>query len=967
MREKKDMADLTANDSFLKKIRGQIRLLGFAAVAALFLIGLLALLTLWRSNTNNYVLNQMNIISNCQYEISSLNKSFYSSQENLLETQEYFNKMREAANNALEKLISPDKQNDIHNLSRDIDRLSENYDNMSEISSVRGFTTTQGYYLQYTENENKLYSYIVGLSKEMEAAFPDAQSYLDTLHALNTSVSDYTTAVMEGRQTNMTRWAIYGTIRSLEQRLRVAIFEHPELSQAFELISATRDSIINMQSLDTEYNTIHNNNDTLFERLLNTTDKIRSAEESGTKLEQNSLLVLMAIVILLLVTYLLIHTQILRSDLSQSIIVFNELLVAKASNDAQSSFLSTVSHEIRTPINAIMGMNEIIIRETNDKQIERYANEIKDSSRTLLSLVNDLLDSSRLDADRLKIIPVEYDLSSSISDLVNMITSRAREKNLNLFVNVNDTLPHVLFGDEIRIKQCVLNLLTNAVKYTETGSITLNVDYETVNRGSILLKFQVIDTGIGMKEEDLAHLYDRFSRFDEKKNRNIEGTGLGMNIVNRLLALMGTRLEVHSIYGRGSDFSFGVHQGVINWTPIGDYNTMYAKSMKDQKKYHEKLRAPAARVLIVDDMKVNLTVFKGLLKKTDIQIDTALSGKTAIELIKKSSYDIVFLDHRMPKMDGIETLINIKELTNNPNRNIPYIALTANAIAGARELYINAGFTDYLSKPIDSVELENLLIEYLPKDLVELQSYDSSYDDTEDNSDNTSSFSSSDDDRVISAEPDSSDEQGEDQLMHEILTHLEGIDYSIAIENCVDDETLIDAMSDFVQSMETKPGEIEQYWLDKDYRNYTIQVHALKSTARLIGAMQLSEDARYLEQCGDNENAEEIDAKTDALLDLYESYQEKLKPFIEARRAADEQTGSDEPISPEMFADAFGSVRELIDSFDFGNAEEVLKMLKNYNLTCEQQAKYDIMYKMIRNVDRDAILEWFKNTPDVNA
>ncbi|MEE3467149.1 MAG: ATP-binding protein [Eubacterium sp.] len=953
---------LIENDSFLNRIRGQIRLLGFAAISSLIFIGTIAVLTLWRSSMNKTILNQMNIITSNQYEINNMDESYYSSEKSFSNIESKFKSMRDAAENALDNVYTASTENDIQNLKRDIARLTTNYEKLLTIGSTRGYSTAHGLYKEYAVNDTLLYSEISSLSADLSDYFQIAD-YLEILYGQTSHLSDYTSGVLEGKVDSSASWQIYGSLRTLQQRIETDVdtMSHDarwngsnyknRMKALLPMIDTSRILITKMISLDKEFITVHNNNKKLFEHLLSTTDRIRNTEESNSSTEQNLMLMLMIFMIIILVSYLTVHTLLLRRDMSRSISVFNELLVAKAANDAQSSFLSTVSHEIRTPINAIMGMNEIIIRESNNKQIEHYALEIKDSSRTLLSLVNDLLDSSRLDADRLKIIPVEYDLSSAISDLANMISSRVKEKNLNFFINVNEELPHMLFGDEIRIKQCVLNLLTNAVKYTESGSITLNVDFEIVNRGSIILRFQVIDTGIGMKEEDLAHLFERFSRFDEKKNRNIEGTGLGMNIVNRLLALMGTNLEVRSIYGRGSDFSFGVHQGVINWAPIGDYNSMYEKSIRSEKKYHEKLRAPAARVLIVDDMQVNLTVFKGLLKKTEIQIDAALSGKTAIEMIKKNSYDIVFLDHRMPKMDGIETLINIRELNNNPNHSIPYIALTANAISGARELYINAGFTDYLSKPIDSTELENLLIEYLPKELVELRSEreDGSWDDESDTA------------TVDDTTTPNTDSAESDEKMHELLQNLEGIDYSLAIENCVEDETLIEALNDFLQSLETKPAEIERYWLDKDYRNYTVQVHALKSTARLIGATKLADDAYYLEQCGDAENETAIDEKTDALLDLFESYQAKLQPFVDLQKA-NESNASGEEIPEEMFLDALNSVKELVDSFDFGNAEEVLKMLKNYKLSCEQQAKYDTMYKMVRNVDRDAVLEWFTNT-----
>ena len=968
---KKERKQYTKNDRFLKSIRGQIGLLRFAVIGALVLLSAFVLITARITYSNNLIMNQMNIISNLQHEINSYDESYYSNDEYVTKIMNDFRQMKAAADNALNSVYSPSTKNDIRNLKRDVDRLIKNYEKLVKINNTRGYTSYLGLYWEYNSNSSELFSEISSMASTTLPGgneLPNIAPHLENLYKLSTIFADYTTHVVEDQQGSANYWQIYGTMRTLERGIGAdyGAIAHIDSIPGYitnkylsitEKLVESRQLVSKMISLDKEFISLHSNNKILFEHLLSISDRIKLMEKENTANGQQFLLVLIGLFTTLLVTYVVLHTVFIRRDLDKSISIFGELMIAKNANDAQTSFLSTVSHEIRTPINAIMGMNEIILRETNNKQIERYAMDIKDSSRTLLSLVNDLLDSSRLDADKLKIIPVEYDLASSISDLANMISSRVREKNLNFFVNVSDELPHMLFGDEIRIKQCVLNLLTNAVKYTESGSITMNVDFEVVNRGSIILKFQVIDTGIGMKEEDLAHLFDRFSRFEEKKNRNIEGTGLGMNIVNRLLALMGTHLDVHSIYGKGSDFSFGVHQGVINWAPIGDYNSMYEKSILAQKKYHEKLHAPAARLLIVDDMQVNLTVFKGLLKKTEIQIDAALSGKTAIEMIKKNSYDMVFLDHRMPKMDGIETLINIKELNNNPNNGIPYIALTANAISGARELYINAGFTDYLSKPIDSNELENLLIEYLPKDLVELR--DAS-DDTDYEEVDTAS-----DDIDTDASDTAEDSSGGDDKRHDILTKLEGIDYAVAIENCLDDDTLSDALSDFIRSIETKPAEIERYWLDKDWRNYTVQVHALKSTARLIGASKLGEDAYYLEQCGDAENETAINEKTDALLNLYESYQTKLQPFIDYTNKADKPASSEGDLPKEMFAEAMNTAKELVDSFDFGNAEEILKMLKNYNLSCEQQAKYDTMYKMIRNVDRDAVLKWFAENPDL--
>ena len=941
------------NESFFTSMQKRIRMLGIAAIIALLFVGYSGFLTLFRSGINNKILTEMNYISTAQYEININSEESFKDPSFSTQVLNSFKKMKESTRIASDLVYSTETKNDINVISGILTHIESNYKQMIEISEKRGYDKSKGLFKEYMDNITLVYKELMSSPATSEKDKKLLNERVKGFYQISKDLSDYSSEVVNNSTSPVYGWRIYSEFRVFEQ----SIIQIPMFEKAVAYVTKCRLLISEMASLDKMFATLRDNNKHLFTHMLEMTTTVRTLEENTSDLEQSSLIAFMLALILLLILYLAVSTRHLRHDLSSSIKLFNELLVAKASNDAQSSFLSTVSHEIRTPINAIMGMNEIIIREANNTQIERYAREIKDSSRTLLSLVNDLLDSSRLDADKLKIIPVEYDLSSLISDLINMIRSRARDKNLSLVINVDEEIPHMLFGDEIRVKQCVLNLLTNAVKYTETGSITLNIGYTTVNRGSILLSFQVIDTGIGMKEEDVSRLFERFARFDEKKNRNIEGTGLGMNIVKRLLTMMGSKLEVHSIYGKGSDFSFELHQGVIDWTPIGDYNAMYEKSIENESRYREKLRAPAAKVLIVDDMKVNLTVFKGLLKKTQIQIDTALSGKTALELIRKNTYNMVFLDHRMPKMDGIETLIAIKELPNSPNHDIPYIALTANAITGARELYINAGFNDYLSKPIDSEELEDILINHLPPELVELDTSEDDFDET------GSAASTSEETDTGSTEP--SGEISDEDRMHKLLISLDGLDYDHGIENCLDDETLAEAIGDFIQSIETKPAEIRSYWENKDYRNYTIQVHGLKSTARLIGADKLSADAFHLEKCGDALDVDEIDAKTEALLTDYESYLDKLKPFIEftSPAASDDETTDEagDAIDDTMFAEALSSVRELVDSFDFGNAEELLKMLKNYKLTSQQHTKYDILYKMIRDVDRDAVLEWFEN------
>ncbi len=394
---------------------------------------------------------------------------------------------------------------------------------------------------------------------------------------------------------------------------------------------------------------------------------------------------------------------------------------AIAASEAKSSFLSNMSHEIRTPINAVLGMNEMILRECEDKNVLVYSNSIRTAGSTLLGLVNDILDFSKIEAGKMEIIPVDYDLSSVINDLVNMVQTKADDKGLLLELDINGHVPKILHGDEVRIKQIITNLLTNAVKYTEKGSVTLCLDYSEIPEEPdfVTLNVAVIDTGIGIKKEDMKKLFSEFDRIEEERNRKIEGTGLGMSIAKRLLEMMDSELIVESIYGMGSKFSFDLRQQVIKWEEIGNYEEAYRDSLGKREKYHEKLHAPTAEILVVDDTPMNLVVFRSLLKQTGVKIDAANSGDEGLELSYDKKYDMIFLDHMMPEKNGIETLHELRSRPDDPNLKTPTVCLTANAISGAREQYLAEGFDDYLTKPIDPEKLEAMLLEYLPPDKIE--------------------------------------------------------------------------------------------------------------------------------------------------------------------------------------------------------------------------------------------------------
>ena len=390
---------------------------------------------------------------------------------------------------------------------------------------------------------------------------------------------------------------------------------------------------------------------------------------------------------------------------------------ARAATKSKSDFLASMSHEIRTPINSVLGMNEMILRETEEENTRKYAEDIQHAGNMLLSLVNNILDFSKIESGKMEIIPVKYDMGILISDIKIIIANRAMQKGLKFSVKVAPDMPRVLYGDEIRIKQIITNILTNAVKYTETGSVNFNVDFDKADERSVLLKVSISDTGRGMKEDDLNKLFSPFERIEELRNRHIEGTGLGMSIVQQLLALMGTRLNVKSVYGKGSTFEFVIRQEVVDWTQVGDMGSIVSVS-RTKRVDTEQFTAPLAKILVVDDIKMNLNVIVGLLKRTKIQVDTALSGAEAIDMARKKEYDILFIDHMMPEMDGIETLEKIKKDRFALCREKPMIALTANAISGAREFYLKKGFVGYLSKPVDPKLLEKIIIEFLPEELI---------------------------------------------------------------------------------------------------------------------------------------------------------------------------------------------------------------------------------------------------------
>lgn len=380
--------------------------------------------------------------------------------------------------------------------------------------------------------------------------------------------------------------------------------------------------------------------------------------------------------------------------------------------DAKASFLATMSHEIRTPINAVLGMNTEILRETKEDNIRSYASDVDNAGKLLLSLVNDILDYSKLDAEKMELNLAPYHIKSVITTTYNLVAERAKDKGLVINLDIDEKLPTGFVGDEVRIQQIITNILTNAIKYTHNGSVTYKASFGPKD-GKECLIVSIKDTGMGIREEDIDKLFTAFDRIEEKKNAHIEGTGLGLSITSKLVKLMGGQIDVESEYGKGSTFTISVPQIVSDMTPIGKFDLGDPAEHATAVVEKDLFVAPSVHVLVVDDVPMNIKVTRTLLRKTAVRIDSAESGEQAIEMVKNNSYDIILLDHQMPNKDGIQTLHEMRALPGNPIGKTPVIALTANYTAGAKEMYLSEGFSDYLSKPFTITSIQRMLLKHI--------------------------------------------------------------------------------------------------------------------------------------------------------------------------------------------------------------------------------------------------------------
>lgn len=517
---------------------------------------------------------------------------------------------------------------------------------------------------------------------------------------------------------------------------------------------------------------------------------------------------------------------------------------ATAAAEAKSSFLANMSHEIRTPINAVLGMNEMILREEQDEEIRGYAQNIQRAGTSLLSLINDILDISKIESGKMEVVPEKYQLNTLLYDILLVIQPRMEKKSLQLELDIDENIPNELYGDEVRIRQIITNILTNAVKYTEKGSVTLRVKMERKDKRHIVLKVAVKDTGIGIKESKEV-LFASFQRGGDLKAHHIEGTGLGLSITQHLLQMMDSELEMDSVYGKGSTFYFDLPQIVVRDEPMGNLNDLYQKRLDKEQQYRVSFTAPQAHVLVVDDNAMNRTVVQSLLKQTQVQIDTAEDGRKCLEICAKNHYDLILMDHLMPNMDGVEAFHALRDDKKGINYRTPVIILTANAVAGMKQGYLDEGFNGFLSKPVQAQLLEEALMQHLPEELVKLAEQEA-VDDTE--------------------------EKIRRQTVRDAIDQLQLADLDLDDALQYSSGTVVDVLDNikgYLLEFEDNRERIRKEYEDKNWNDFKIHVHALKSTSRVVGAIHMAFLAERMEKAAGAEDVSYITENFENLMSEY--------------------------------------------------------------------------------------------------
>ena len=639
------------------------------------------------------------------------------------------------------------------------------------------------------------------------------------------------------------------------------------------------------------------------------------------KITQSPVILLGAVLFLMLATGIVVW-RIMRLTIKKQ---YEEISQAKdeaeRANAAKSRFLANISHEIRTPINTIMGMNEMVLREDARGvpkgyflSMMNYSLDIRNASESLLSIINDILDISKIESGKMHLVEQDYDTQDMLRSIVSMIRMRSTEKELIFDVVIDELLPRRLFGDAGKIKQIVLNLLTNALKYTEKGGFALHVSMEERDDDTCKICFSVKDTGIGVKKENLEKLFTAYERFDEVKNSGIQGTGLGLNISRKFAQLMGGNLTCESVYGKGSEFIFVVSQKIRDASPVGIFKEHDDGMVHGP--YVPLFVAPDADVLVVDDTPMNLNVIKGLLKPTRVYVTTAKSGAECLEKLKETKFNVVFLDHQMPVMDGLETVARIRET----DPDLPVYALTANTTVD-EDFYISKGFNGYLTKPIDSRALETIILDNLPEHIVKRPSQEDAVEDLK---------------------------EIPDELLW--IHETEGLSTADGIKNSGGVSNYIFSLNLFLDTIDENAKIIRDAYKKHDIRLYTIKVHALKSSARIIGAMELSELAAAIENAGNKEDLDFIEENNDRLLADYEAYKDKL-----SRLHHEPDNKEKELISEKKLQEAYEALSMVVPQMDYNSVEMILNGLHEYALPPEDDAKIKELSGMLKAFDWDGM------------
>lgn len=600
------------------------------------------------------------------------------------------------------------------------------------------------------------------------------------------------------------------------------------------------------------------------------------------------------------------------------------VLQTEDANRAKTNFVSNMSHEIRTPMNSIVGITEILLRSRHSPKEQEYLLNIQSSGRVLLTIINDVLDCSKMEAGKMQLFDEPYDTCSLFHDLRISMENRIGHSGLELIYDIDQDIPCKLKGDMGRIRQVIINLVNNAIKYTEKGSVRFSVHVRQKNTDKVMLYYEVADTGIGIRKEDQKILFDAFQRVEMDRNRYVEGTGLGLTISQNLVNMMGGVIEVESEYGKGSRFFFTIEQTIIDPTPVSAVNYNGQKDNVTEKEAECLFIAPEAHILLVDDNELNLVVAKELLKPLRMQIDTAENGLQAVKMVRGSQYDLVLMDHMMPVMDGIEAAKAIRALPEDKYQKLPIIALTANAMVDARKEFLNAGMNGFVAKPIDFARICNQLKLWLPKDLVRDVPKEEAK-------------------KLLADDLSDREIQPEDPQM--------GFSFEEGVKHCGSKAALMKTIRIFYRTIDSKANKIEQCLKEGLIGDYVIEVHALKSSALLIGAVPLSEAAKELEDYGKQGKTEVLEEKTPDVLTLYRDLKNILRPYAEKEEDAKKEFSDGEWIT------ALQQIHQCIEQFDLDGVDQIMEQLEEYQVPECIRESMDQLRVYVADVSMEEIME----------